>query len=124
MQPSTVHAAGLSGKSGVFKVVKPPPKGARKRITIHNGAGSATPPSRRRSQNHAWFWSEASPALSAADPARTEILARRAGKRLNANGKSERLSRIADRFSKDMASKMKCCVPWIPRWRLNRVAAW
>ena len=42
LSPPHAPAAGLTGQSGVFKVVKPPPKGARKRITIHSGVSRAT----------------------------------------------------------------------------------
>ena len=106
---SPAAAAGLSGKSGVFKVVKPPAKDARKRITIHAGTGgSATARTgaapAKRSERHAWFWAEASPALAGGDPARLAPLSVRAGERLGLAGKDARLVSIASRFGGEIAA--------------------
>ena len=104
--PGPAAAAGLSGKSGIFKVVKPPPKGARKRITIHAGrTGSvraATPA--RRTERHSWFWNEVSPSLASGDPGRLAPLAARAGERLGVAGKDARLIAIASRYGGDIAA--------------------
>lgn len=120
--PTPAVAAGLSGQSGVFKVVKPPPKGARKRITIHNGTGTATPPRAARSQRYAWFWDEASPSLDAADPARLSSLAARAGQRLSTSGKEQRLRAIARSYMEEIGAAARIAGV-SPRLMLSVIAA-
>ncbi|MEL7465885.1 MAG: lytic transglycosylase domain-containing protein [Pseudomonadota bacterium] len=119
----SASAAGLSGKAGPFKVVKPPARGARKRITIHNGTQSApaTSSAPRRSR-HDWFWTIASPELRAADPARIDPLAATAAQRLGASGKPERLTKIATRFGSEITTAAaKASVP--PRLLMAVIAA-
>lgn len=98
------RAAGLSGKDGVFKVIKPPPRGARKRITIHNGVRRANPPGAARTARHGWFWDATSPAVSAADPARLGAASARAGARLAGGDEIARLRAISERFSEEIAA--------------------
>lgn len=120
--PPVAAAAGLSGQSGVFKVVKPPPKGARKRITIHNGTGSATPPGAARTQRYAWFWDVASPSIDAADPARLPTLAARAGQRLSTSGKADRLRSIAGSYVEEIGAAARIAGV-SPRLMLSVIAA-
>lgn len=120
--PATADAAGLSGQSGVFKVVKPPPKGARKRITVHDGAGSSTPSRSARAEKYSWFWSEASPSLNAADPARLSTLAESAGRRLSASGKDQRLRAIARTYREEIDAAARLAGV-SPRLMLSVIAA-
>ncbi len=103
--PSQVSAAGLSGKSGVFKVVKPPSRGARKRLIINNVTRS-TPPGRssRRAQRHAWFWRATSPRLDAADPSRLETLTPVAARNLSGGGRSTVVQTIRKTFGAEIAA--------------------
>lgn len=103
--PSQVPAAGLSGKSGVFKVVKPPNRGARKRLIINNVTRS-TPPGRssKRAQNHAWFWRATSPRLDAADPTRLEALTPVAARKLSGGGRGKVVHGIRKSFGAEIAA--------------------
>ena len=116
-------AAGLSGKTGIFKVVKPPSRGARKRITVHDGVRRSLPPgSSRRSQNHAWFWEGVSPKLADADPARLEKHAATAARRISRSGKAERLRKIAGDFPAELSDAARGASV-SPRLMLALVAA-
>lgn len=103
--PSVASAAGLSGQSGVFKVVKPPNRGARKRLIINNVTRSL-PPGRSagRAQRHAWFWRATSPRLDAADPARLEALTAVAARNLSGGGRSKVVQDIRRTFGAEIAA--------------------
>lgn len=102
---SVASAAGLSGKSGVFKVVKPPNRGARKRLIINNVARSLPPGrSAKRAQRHAWFWRATSPRLDAADPARLEALTAVAARNLSGGGRSKVVRDIRKTFGAEIAA--------------------
>lgn len=103
--PLPSSAAGLSGKSGVFKVVKPPNRGARKRLIINN-VTRALPPGRaaKRAQRHAWFWRATSPRLDAADPARLEALTPVAARQLSGGGRSKVVRYIQQTFGAEIAA--------------------
>ena len=103
--PSGVSAAGLSGKSGVFKVVKPPNRGTRKRLVI-NKVTRALPPGTPtgRAQRHAWFWRSTSPRLDAADPARLEAMTAVASRKLSGGGRSKVVQTIQRNFSAEIAA--------------------
>lgn len=102
--PTTSHAAGLSGKSGVFKVVKPPGRGARKRLIINNVTRSIPPGRSGRAQRHAWFWRAASPRLDAADPARLEAMTAVAARKLSGGGRGKVVQNIRQIFSAEIAA--------------------
>lgn len=102
--PSQVSAAGLSGKPGVFKVVKPPSRGARKRLIINNVTRSLPPGrSARRAQRHAWFWRATSPRLDAADALRLEALTPVAARNLSGGGRSKVVRDIRQAFGAEIA---------------------
>lgn len=103
--PSPALAAGLSGKSGVFKVVKPPTRGARKRLIINNVTRSL-PPGRggSKSQRHAWFWRAASPRLDAADPSRLEAMTAIAARKLSGGGRGRLVQTIRQSFGDEISS--------------------
>lgn len=103
--PSVASAAGLSGQSGVFKVVKPPNRGARKRLII-NSVTRSLPPGRSagRAQRHAWFWRATSPRLDAADPARLEALTAVAARNLSGGGRSKVVQDIGKTFGAEIAA--------------------
>lgn len=103
--PSAALAAGLSGKSGVFKVVKPPNRGARKRLIINNVTRSLPPGrSANSAQRHAWFWRATSPRLDAADPARLEALTAVAARNLSGGGRSKVVRNISRTFGAEIAA--------------------
>ena len=99
-----VQAAGLSGKSGVFKVVKPPNRGARKRLIINNVTRSIPPGRSARAQRHAWFWRAASPRLDAADPARLEAMTAVAARTLSGGGRGKVVRNIRQTFRAEIAA--------------------
>lgn len=80
-------AAELSASKGVFKVVKPPAKGARL-MTLTRVSQSRPRPRQR----HKWFWKIASPRLADADAGRITDMVAQAAKRLE-NPKSTLLVR-------------------------------
>lgn len=90
---ATAVAAGLSGQAGSFKVVRPPARNARKRITIHDPKTVVAPS--RRAARHDWFWETASTEIAAAASARLAPLSELAAARLNSPAQKERLDRIA-----------------------------
>jgi len=104
---TTPHAsaAGLSGKSGIFKVVKPPNRGARKRLIINNVTRSL-PPGRSsgRAQRHAWFWRATSPRLDAADPARLEGMTAVAARSLSGGGRNKLVKDIRKSFGAEISA--------------------
>lgn len=103
--PSQASAAGLSGKTGVFKVVKPPTRGARKRLIINNVTRSLPPGrSAKRAQRHAWFWRATSPRLDAADPLRLEALTPIAARNLSGGGRSKIVRDIRQAFGAEIAA--------------------
>ena len=103
--PSAASAAGLSGKPGVFKVVKPPNRGARKRLIINNVTRSLPPGrSAKRAQRHAWFWRATSPRLDAADPARLEALTAVAARNLSGGGRGNVVRDISRTFGAEIAA--------------------
>lgn len=98
------HAAGLSGKSGVFKVVKPPNRGARKRLIINNVTRSLPPGRSGRAQRHAWFWRSTSPRLDAADPARLEAMTAIAARKLSGGGRGKVVEKIRRAYGAEIAT--------------------
>lgn len=103
--PSQSEAAGLSGKSGVFKVVKPPNRGARKRLIINNVTRSIPPGhSAGRAQRHAWFWRATSPRLDAADPTRLETSTAVAARTLSGGGRGRLVRDISKTFGAEIAA--------------------
>lgn len=97
-------AAGLSGKKGAFKVVKPPPKGSSRRLLL-NRAPKGLPPSQRGSPaKHDWFWRLASPGLSGADPARAISLGEVAARRIGGDAKTDLVQRISTAFQAELLS--------------------
>ncbi|MEM7543931.1 MAG: lytic transglycosylase domain-containing protein [Pseudomonadota bacterium] len=103
--PAPVEAQGFGGsRAGSFKVVKPPARGARKRLTIH-GIQRATPPgTSRRSSRHTWFWQEASPAITAADATRFASLAAVASTRIGSAAHRALVKTIAQNFGTEIAA--------------------
>lgn len=104
LTPASAAAAGLSGKAGPFKVVKPPPRGARKRLTIHT-LDKSLPPSRRsssRRQRHDWFWGVTSPSIEAADAARAIALSAQAGRRIGGGASASLVDRIRVRYGDEV----------------------
>lgn len=102
--PNVAHAAGLTGKSGVFKVVKPPDRGARKRLIINNVTRSIPPGRSARAQRHAWFWRAASPRIDAADPARLEAMTAVAARQLSGGGRGKVVQDIGRTFGAEIAT--------------------
>ena len=95
-------AAGLSGvRGGSFKVVKPPPRGARKRITIH-GAKRSRPPAARRSARHGWFWEIADDDIGSAEAGRETALAKSASDRLTGEAVRNRIKSIRAAFGAEI----------------------
>lgn len=102
--PSGSLAAGLSGKSGVFKVVKPPSRGARKRLVINNVTRALPPGRSGRAQRHAWFWRATSPRLDAADPTRLEAMTTVAARQLSGGGRNKVVQNIRQTFRAEIAA--------------------
>lgn len=96
-------AAGLSGQSGVFKVVKPPSRGARQRLVIHEVTRALPPGVSRTALKHGWFWRVASPQRDAADPARAAVLAEAAARRIGGAGSETVTRRIISDFGRQIA---------------------
>lgn len=104
---SAATPAGLSdARPGVFKVVKPPQRGARRLLTIHTvrrglppGTSSARAPAR-----HGWFWAHAATELAAADPARLDLAARTAAATLLSAPERALVRRIRDQFGGQIAA--------------------
>lgn len=105
LAPAPASAAGLSGTEGVFKVVKPPKRGARKRLTIHSVRRGLPPGvSARSSARHTWFWPDGRAALSAADPARLAGLAKAAEARLGGKAEAALIAKVAASFPKELSA--------------------
>jgi soluble lytic murein transglycosylase-like protein len=104
--PQSASAAGLSGSSGIFKVVKPPAKGARKRITIHDVA-KAIPPRNSTGPRHGWFWQQASAHITDAAPDRLHPLSELAAGRLNSAAAEDVVAAIARTFPAEIAAAAK-----------------
>lgn len=91
----------------IFKVVRPPRPGARRRVTIVDPT-RAMPPGMeapaRRTARHDWFWQANSPALAAADPARLAALAPSVFERIGAPADRAAAARIAARFGDEIGA--------------------
>lgn len=97
-----VQASDLSAVGGVFKVVKPPAKGARV-MTLTNVKRS-TP---RRSQRHRWFWKIASPKLVDADADRLEDLTEQVAKKLGSEKATELIRMIEETYEAEIYAAAK-----------------
>ena len=96
------HAAGLSGKKGVFKVVKPPNAGAKRRLILNQAPQGLPPSSRPSSARHGWFWNVASPLVADADEARAKDLAAAAAKRIGGEQSRLLVEKISVAFRKEI----------------------
>ncbi len=104
--PERSLAAGLGNATGIFKVVKPPAKGARKRITIHDVA-RPLPPQRRARSDHGWFWQQASTNLTDASADRLPDLAAFAAGRLTSTATRDVVARIAKTYGSEIGAAAK-----------------
>lgn len=98
-------AAGLSGTNGAFKVVRPPNRNARKRLTIQiNRPDQRSVVTPRKRTRHDWFWEDAKTARSAADPARAPGLAKTAAGRIVGPAHHKVISRVAASYNAELSA--------------------
>jgi len=101
---TTAQAAGLKGQNGVFKVVKPPSRSARKRLVINNVTRALPPGRGGRAQRHAWFWRATSPRLDAADVARLEVMSQTVARKLSGGSRQSLVASIASDFKAEITT--------------------
>ena len=89
--------ADLSATQGVFKVVKPPPKGTRVMTLTRVSQGTPRP-----RQRHKWFWKIASPKLADADADRFEDLSAKAAERLGSDKATALVRMIEDTYEAEI----------------------
>ncbi|MEO0360412.1 MAG: lytic transglycosylase domain-containing protein [Pseudomonadota bacterium] len=96
----------MSGQKGAFKVVKPPSRNARKRLTIQinrtDARKSVIPSAPRKRTRHDWFWDAARIARAAADPDRAEPLAAVAALRIAGPAERKVLTRVAGSYGVEL----------------------
>lgn len=102
--PGPASAQGFGkNRAGGIKVVKPPARGARKRLTIH-GVQQATPPGTKRSSRHTWFWQEASTEIGDANADRFASLAAVAATRIGGASQRAVVKEIAETFRTEIST--------------------
>lgn len=113
---SAATAADLSASDGVFKVVKPPPKGAR--VMTLTTVNQATP---RPRQRHRWFWKIASPRLVDADAGRLEEMSAKAAEKLGSEKATALVRMIEDTYEAEISAAARAAD--IPEALLTAVIA-
>lgn len=86
-----------------FKTVKPPKPGARRLSITTSIVTLPEKPKKKRRQNYAWFWNQASPRISAANPARAvhlaEVVAKKSG-----GGRKALIRDINEKWGREIAA--------------------